>query len=73
MSPDMTFTEPKPTDLSSPLSPEALVDVSFTDPAMDLYEGGYNDPVYQAKAHILNRALQNIGMGRYQVSNNLNL
>ena len=25
------------------------------------------DPVYQAKAHILNEAFQEIGMGRYQV------
>lgn len=25
------------------------------------------DPVYQAKAHILNDAFQEIGMGRYQV------
>lgn len=24
------------------------------------------DPIYQAKAHILNDALQEIGMGRYQ-------
>jgi hypothetical protein len=34
----------------------------------DLYEEGSIDPVYQAKAHVLNRALQEIGMGRYQVS-----
>ena len=73
MSLDMTCPESKPSDLSSPSSPKALVDVSLTDPAMDLYEGGYNDPVYQAKAHILNRALQDIGMGRYQVGSNLNL
>ncbi len=24
------------------------------------------DPVYQAKAHVLNNAIQQIGMGRYQ-------
>ena len=24
------------------------------------------DPVYQAKAHVLNNAIQEIGMGRYQ-------
>ena len=33
----------------------------------DLHDEGSVDPVYQAKARILNRALQEIGMGRYQV------
>lgn len=35
----------------------------------DMYEGDDSavDPVYQAKAHILNDAFQEIGMGRYQV------
>ncbi|KAG1751970.1 MFS general substrate transporter [Suillus occidentalis] len=47
--------------------PDVLPDVSsITGPAIDLYEDGYNDPVYQAKARILNRAIQDIGMGRYQ-------
>ncbi|KAI0060083.1 MFS general substrate transporter [Artomyces pyxidatus] len=32
----------------------------------DLYDEGSVDPVYQAKAHVLNQALQEIGMGRYQ-------
>ena len=34
----------------------------------DVYAGDGLDPVYQAKARILNDALQEIGMGRYQVS-----
>jgi|SRR5882762_7937716 len=34
---------------------------------IDLYEDAPIDPVYQAKAHILNQAIQEIGMGRYQV------
>jgi hypothetical protein len=33
----------------------------------DLHDEGSVDPVYQAKARILNHALQDIGMGRYQV------
>ena len=33
----------------------------------DLHDEGSVDPVYQAKARILNNALQEIGMGRYQV------
>ncbi|KAH7911870.1 major facilitator superfamily domain-containing protein [Hygrophoropsis aurantiaca] len=33
---------------------------------VDLYEDGYSDPVYQAKARVLSRSIQNIGMGRYQ-------
>lgn len=35
---------------------------------IDLYEDASIDPVYQAKARVLNRAIQDIGMGRYQVS-----
>ena len=35
----------------------------------DLYDEGSIDPVHQAKARVLNRALQEIGMGRYQVRN----
>ncbi|KAH7925003.1 MFS general substrate transporter [Leucogyrophana mollusca] len=38
----------------------------ITGPLIDLYEDGYSDPVYQAKAHILSRSIQEIGMGRYQ-------
>ncbi|KIK13718.1 hypothetical protein PISMIDRAFT_379089 [Pisolithus microcarpus 441] len=38
----------------------------ITGPPIDLYENGYVDPVYQAKAQILNRSIQEIGMGRYQ-------
>ncbi|KAG1750418.1 major facilitator superfamily domain-containing protein [Suillus paluster] len=57
----------KSTDCTSSPLPDALPDVSpITGPAIDLYDDGYNDPVYQAKARILNRAIQDIGMGRYQ-------
>lgn len=34
----------------------------------DVYDGAGMDPVYQAKARLLNDALQEIGMGKYQVS-----
>lgn len=34
----------------------------------NLFEDGSVDPVYEAKAHLLNHAVQEIGMGRYQVS-----
>lgn len=33
---------------------------------LDLFEGTI-DPVYEAKARILNDAIQEIGMGKYQV------
>lgn len=33
----------------------------------DMYDDGSIDPVYQAKARVLNNAIQEIGMGRYQV------
>lgn len=35
---------------------------------VDLYEDDSIDPVYQAKARVINRAIQDIGMGKYQVS-----
>jgi hypothetical protein len=33
-----------------------------------LYEDGVVDPIYHAKTLVLNRALQEQGMGRYQVN-----
>ena len=33
----------------------------------DLFEYGSVDPVYQAKTRVLNAAMQEIGMGKYQV------
>ncbi len=33
----------------------------------DIYNQGTLDPIYQRKAHILNDAIQDIGMGKYQV------
>ncbi|OJA13522.1 hypothetical protein AZE42_10522 [Rhizopogon vesiculosus] len=51
--------ESKSIDFTPPLP-------NITNPAIDLYEGGYNDPVYEAKALVLNHAIQDIGMGRYQ-------
>lgn len=35
----------------------------------DLYEEGSIDPIYRAKAHLLSNAIQEIGMGKYQVMN----
>ncbi|KZP05082.1 hypothetical protein FIBSPDRAFT_716016, partial [Athelia psychrophila] len=33
---------------------------------VDLYEDASIDPVYQAKARVINQAIHEIGMGRYQ-------
>jgi hypothetical protein len=33
----------------------------------DLHDDGSVDPIYHAKARVLNQALQEIGMGKYQV------
>lgn len=33
----------------------------------DIFEKGSVDPIYHAKARVLNEALQEIGMGTYQV------
>ena len=40
---------------------------SETNPIPGLYEDGILDPIYQEKTKILNRAIEEIGMGRYQV------
>ncbi len=34
---------------------------------IDLHDEGSVDPVYHAKARVLNQALHEIGMGKYQV------
>ncbi|KAF7798232.1 hypothetical protein EIP86_009449 [Pleurotus ostreatoroseus] len=45
---------------------DQLQDVYVQDASNDIYEEGSVDPVYQAKARLLNAAIQEIGMGRYQ-------
>lgn len=40
----------------------------FQAETQDVYDEAALDPVYQAKARILNDALQDIGMGKYQAS-----
>ena len=46
---------------------------SSRDPTpVDLFSDETVDPVYQAKARILNKAIQDIGMGKYQVSYQIN-
>ncbi len=42
-------------------------DVYVHNASNDIYEDGSIDPVYQAKARLLNCAIQEIGMGKYQV------
>ena len=50
-------------------NPHSTYSESSTDPLLvDLFSNETVDPVYQAKAHILNQAIQEIGMGKYQVS-----
>lgn len=39
----------------------------------NLYEDGVLDPIYHAKTLVLNRALQEQGMGRYQVTRHFTL
>ena len=41
---------------------------SATSSIENLYKEGVLDPVYHAKTLVLNRALQEIGMGKYQVN-----
>ena len=43
-------------------------DIYVQSASEDIYEEGSVDPVYLAKARLLNAAIQEIGMGKYQVS-----
>ncbi|KAJ3508855.1 hypothetical protein NLJ89_g5529 [Agrocybe chaxingu] len=46
---------------------DVVVDVSTADNSVEnLYEDGVLDPVYHAKTLVLNRAVQELGMGKYQ-------
>lgn len=51
----------------SPVKSEHVDFVLQTQALGDMYAYGDVDPVYQAKARILNEAIQEIGMGKYQV------
>lgn len=44
------------------------IDLASDPTLVDLFSNESVDPVYQAKARILNQAIQEIGMGRYQVN-----
>ena len=48
-------------------APENSADYSSEAIPTGLYEDGILDTVYQEKTKILNRAIQEIGMGKYQV------
>ena len=50
----------------NPLITDVFVE-SATSSVENLYKEGVLDPVYHAKTLVLNRALQEIGMGKYQV------
>jgi hypothetical protein len=52
---------PKPID-----EHKASVDVVIQDAPAAAIEENALDPVYAAKARVLNKAIQDIGMGRYQ-------
>ena len=56
-----------PTKISDGKQPEEAhsADILEEAPAAVLEEGSL-DPVYEAKARVLNKAIQDIGMGRYQ-------
>jgi hypothetical protein len=50
-----------------PITNEFVNIESATSSVENLYKEGVLDPVYYAKTMVLNRALQEIGMGKYQV------
>lgn len=58
----MTDVKPDVKDEPEFIDTNSLDDTKTT-PVLDQ---GSVDPVYQAKAHVLNNAIQQIGMGKYQ-------
>lgn len=58
----MTDLKPDVKDEPEFIDTNSLDDTKTT-PVLDQ---GSVDPVYQAKAHVLNNAIQQIGMGKYQ-------
>lgn len=42
------------------------IDVAIQEAPASVLQEGSLDPVYEAKAKILNKAIQDIGMGKYQ-------
>lgn len=40
---------------------------------VDIYDGESVDPVYQAKSHAISCAIQEIGMGKYQVRHTIRM
>lgn len=56
-----TGSDVPPTDVATVQSEASSVVL------VDLYSDMSIDPVYQAKSKVLNRALQEVGMGKYQV------
>ncbi|TFK67240.1 MFS general substrate transporter [Pluteus cervinus] len=57
--------------MSSTKSPQPSLDATITQETdtgstPELYEDGTLDPVYEAKTRVLNKAIQEIGMGKYQ-------
>jgi hypothetical protein len=49
------------------------VDVAIQEAPVAVLGEGSLDPVYEAKARILNKAIQDIGMGRYQWQVRINI
>ncbi|RPD76912.1 MFS general substrate transporter [Lentinus tigrinus ALCF2SS1-7] len=63
MSADMHQKSPSDLEKKGEIYTPGDTPVSST---VDLFEDGSVDPVYQAKAHLINSALQEMGMGKYQ-------
>lgn len=59
----MPSSQQLPDEVKKEVDVEEIVLQSATE---DIYTDGSLDPVYHAKAKILNGAIQQIGMGKYQ-------
>lgn len=69
MSADATTPEKRSSQDSKDGLGQASLGTDTATPSLEnLFEHGVLDPVYYEKTLILNRAMQEIGMGKYQVS-----
>lgn len=60
---------PSKTDEGDRLSNDVQSIAPLDHAPQSVLDDGALDPVYAAKARVLNKAIQEIGMGRYQVAN----
>jgi hypothetical protein len=63
---DSETVPPTPKFDSQPVGADDSTIFGEAVPKRDIYDDDIIDPVYRAKAHVINKAMVQVGMGRYQ-------